>query len=105
MPTLETLLEQRRTLDAAIAAARKNAVKDATREIVDLLRQRDLPLDAVAAALTRKARSASAKPRKTKASVATGQPRYRDPDTGKTWTGHGRPPAWWHTGLRPIGPD
>ena len=105
MPALETLLEQRRSLDAEIAAARKNAVKDATREIVDLLRQRGLPLDEVAAALTRKARSASAKPRKTKASIDVSQPRYRDPETGKTWTGRGRPPSWWHTGLRPIGHD
>jgi DNA-binding protein H-NS len=25
---------------------------------------------------------------------AVGAPKYRDPKTGKTWTGHGRSPAW-----------
>lgn len=26
-------------------------------------------------------------------------PKYRDPDTGKTWTGKGRTPAWMHPHL------
>lgn len=25
---------------------------------------------------------------------APGAPKYRDPATGKTWTGHGKPPGW-----------
>lgn len=29
-----------------------------------------------------------------RASRSSGVARYRDPKTGQTWTGHGRPPAW-----------
>jgi len=33
--------------------------------------------------------------KKTAAAEKTaGQPKYRDPKTGKTWTGHGRAPDW-----------
>lgn len=41
-------------------------------------------------------RRAAAKPgRKKKAPAkAAGVPMYRDPRTGKTWTGRGKPPAW-----------
>lgn len=27
--------------------------------------------------------------------IEKGITRFRDPATGKTWTGHGRPPAWF----------
>lgn len=30
----------------------------------------------------------------TKASTTKGVPKYRDPKSGKTWTGRGKPPAW-----------
>src|SRR5438876_108451 len=39
------------------------------------------------------ARTAAAKPSK-KTSMTTGVAKYRDPKTGKTWTGRGKPPAW-----------
>lgn len=29
-----------------------------------------------------------------RASRSSGAAKYRDPKTGQTWTGHGRPPAW-----------
>jgi DNA-binding protein H-NS len=29
-----------------------------------------------------------------KSGLAAGVPKYRDPATGKTWTGRGKPPAW-----------
>ena len=31
---------------------------------------------------------------RTGATRSVGVPKYRDPDTGKTWTGRGKPPAW-----------
>ncbi len=37
-------------------------------------------------------RKAAAQVRRTRKSV--GAAKYRDPATGLTWTGHGRPPAW-----------
>ena len=44
-------------------------------------------------------RAASSRAKPVKAAKSTGRPaigvaRYRDPATGKTWTGQGRPPAW-----------
>jgi len=40
------------------------------------------------AALPSKAKSSK------KTTTTTGVPKYRDPKTGKTWTGRGKPPAW-----------
>jgi len=39
------------------------------------------------------AQTGAAKPSK-KTSTTTGVAKYRDPKTGKTWTGRGKPPAW-----------
>ncbi|WP_277188229.1 H-NS family nucleoid-associated regulatory protein [Caballeronia sp. BR00000012568055] len=36
----------------------------------------------------------TSKPKAAAAKSAPGKPLYRDPETGKTWTGHGRAPAW-----------
>lgn len=36
----------------------------------------------------------SGRPRAGVRQRGAGQPKYRDPRTGATWTGHGRPPAW-----------
>lgn len=36
----------------------------------------------------------ASKPKAAAAKNAPGKPLYRDPETGKTWTGHGRAPAW-----------
>ena len=38
-------------------------------------------------------RTGAAKPNK-KTSTTIGVAKYRDPKTGKTWTGRGKPPAW-----------
>ncbi len=32
--------------------------------------------------------------RKGSGTKSVGVPKYRDPKTGKTWTGHGKPPGW-----------
>ena len=105
MPELENLLEQRRRIDAEIRSARKEAAKAAAHEITDMLRGRGLPLDSVVAILQRKVRGAPVK--KAKGPASGGLPRYRDPDTdtGKTWTGCGRPLTWWNKGLPLIGQD
>lgn len=41
-----------------------------------------------------KARGAGAKGKKARSGGATVAPKYRDPETGATWTGRGRPPVW-----------
>jgi DNA-binding protein H-NS len=44
---------------------------------------------------TRVSREAAAKPKRGKGGrKSVGAAKYRDPASGQTWTGHGRPPAW-----------
>src|SRR5205823_4669046 len=40
------------------------------------------------------ARNGTGRKQTTAAEKTVGQPKYRDPKTGKTWTGHGRAPNW-----------
>jgi DNA-binding protein H-NS len=50
---------------------------------------------------TGKATKAVVKTRKTKvAAKPAGVPKYRDPVSGKTWTGKGKAPGWIHEGLK-----
>lgn len=76
------LLAQRETLDQQIAAARKAEVAVAVQEIRGLIE---------AFGLTRDDVFPPAKQRRLTGSVAA---KYRDPATGLTWTGRGKPPAW-----------
>lgn len=81
MPTLAELLAQKEALDAQIASVRKEARVNAIAQARELISQFDLT-----------AEDLFGKPGKTKR--APGVPRYRNPDTGDTWTGQGRTPKW-----------
>lgn len=78
------LLAQREALEQQIAAARKAEVAAAVREARQLIE---------AFALTESDVFSAAKQKriKTESPVA---PKYRDPVTGQTWTGRGKPPTW-----------
>lgn len=82
---------QIRELTAAAATARKAELDQALSTIRGLIQQYDLTQDDVLGLFkTRRGRSAGAK-----AEPATkGAPKYRDPETGRTWTGQGKPPNW-----------
>src|SRR5574337_1304190 len=70
-------------LEAEAAAVRKVEAAEAVAAIQALIAEFDLtPED-----LGFKAAGRAAK-------AKTGLPKYRDPQTGKTWTGRGKPPAW-----------
>lgn len=59
------------------------------------LTAQDLGLAAVAGSRKRGAKVASKKSGKTKrAGKIKVKAKYRNPDTGETWTGRGRPPRW-----------
>jgi DNA-binding protein H-NS len=80
------LLEQRSALEAQIAEARAREVKDALVRIRAIitefgLTQADVFPSSRAALVQRGATGAVA-------------PKYRDPETGKTWTGRGLRPNW-----------
>jgi len=77
----QTLLQQRAELDAQIAATLK------TEKAAAISQARAL---AAEFGLT----AADVFPASGKAATSLGQPKYRDPATGVTWTGRGKPPNW-----------
>ena len=78
------LLAQREALEQQIAAARKAEVAGAVQKIKDLVEAFGLTQDDVFPA-------AKQKQKRETGSVA---PKYRDPATGQTWSGRGKPPNW-----------
>lgn len=77
----QTLLQQRAELDAQIAATLK------TEKAAAITQARAL---ATEFGLT----AADVFPAAGKPAASMGQPKYRNPETGVTWTGRGKPPTW-----------
>lgn len=80
----KTLLQQKSELDALIAEALGREKKDAVAQAQALIEQYGLTQDDVFAAAKGKAASVR----------VVGEPRFRNPETGVTWTGRGKPPKW-----------
>lgn len=78
--TYKELIAQRAALEAQIEAARKQELSDVVAQIRGLVQEYDLTADDIFTAR-----------RTSKTSVA---PKFRDPETGKTWTGRGKEPTW-----------
>ncbi|MFD2753957.1 H-NS histone family protein [Comamonas terrae] len=77
----QELLAQREALEQQIAAARKEEVANAVQKIQALVATFGLTPEDVF-------------PSGKKRSTTAVAPKYRDPATGQTWTGRGKPPAW-----------
>lgn len=75
------LLAQREALEAQIEAARKQEVSDVVAKVRSLVADYGLTAGDIFAAKRTYKTSAS-------------EPKFRDPTTGKTWTGRGKPPDW-----------
>lgn len=80
MATYKELLEQREDLEKQIAEARQREKGDAIREARAIVAQYELNADDVFQHKGGRSKK--------------GAPKYRDPISGKTWTGKGTPPAW-----------
>ncbi|MDX4956121.1 H-NS histone family protein [Delftia acidovorans] len=78
--TYQNLLARKAELEAQIAAAQAEAKADAINKVRELIREHDLTPEDLQG------------PAKPKGSV--GVAKYRDPATGATWTGRGKPPNW-----------
>ncbi|TES63850.1 H-NS histone family protein [Burkholderia cepacia] len=78
----KSLLAQREALEKQITEARNQERGQAVEKIQELMRDYDISLAELAGKKTRKY---------TKRTVP---PKYRDPISGKTWTGRGKPPMW-----------
>jgi len=83
MTSLKELLKQQAALAQQIEEARKREIADAVARARDLVREFGLTEKDVF--------PTGRKPGNAGAKVA---PKYRDPATGLTWTGRGKPPKW-----------
>lgn len=98
MKKYQSLLAQKAALEKSIAQARKRETGKVIKEINALIQQYDLSLEDLHFASKGEAgrrksefRKAPVKRAKAKGPLS---PQYRDPTTGKTWSGRGRQPAW-----------
>lgn len=84
MPSYKELLKQRDALEAQIGEARKRELSDAISQVRSLVAEFGLTQSDVFSGAKRKSSTAGT-------SVPA---KYRDPATGATWTGRGKPPIW-----------
>ncbi|CAB5696378.1 H-NS histone family protein [Comamonas aquatica] len=77
------LLAQREALEQQIASARAAEISEALAKIRTLVADYGLTVEDVFPVKKQKA-----------ASPSSVEPKYRDPATGQTWTGRGKPPLW-----------
>ena len=84
-PSYEELLKQRAELDRQIEEARAQELDSALGQIRKLMDQYGISVQEI---MPNSERTAVRRPR------AKVEPKYRDPATGTTWSGRGKPPAW-----------
>ena len=87
MSSYKELLQQRENLEKQIQEARQRENQEAVDKVRALVAEFELTPDDI-----------FGNPRKSgKTSASAGQkvaPKYRNPATGDTWTGRGKPPKW-----------
>ena len=98
MATYRTLLAQKAARDRKIAQARKREIASVVKQINSLIEQYGLtpqelrfprrPAAAEETPSTKPVARKKAKP------VSTVAPKYRNAETGETWSGRGRAPRW-----------
>ncbi|WP_175819458.1 MULTISPECIES: H-NS histone family protein [unclassified Burkholderia] len=81
MATYQELLAKRTALEAEINAAKRPARESALKEVRRLVGEFDISVREIYGARQTRKRSHP-------------DVKYRDPKTGATWSGRGRPPAW-----------
>ena len=82
----KALLQQKAELEKKIDALIQNAKTDAIAEAKAMVQQYGLTKEDVFP-------SAKSKPGKA-GKHSVGEPKFRNPETGATWTGRGKPPKW-----------
>ena len=92
MSSLYDLIQQRCALDEQIAALRKEERHNAMSQIKGLMDLHEISVDDIARAVAGRRRDLADRPVRP---VRPAAAKYRDPATGATWAGRGRPPAWF----------
>lgn len=85
MASYKELLQKQKELAVQVEEARKREIADAVHKARELVAEYGLTAQDVFPGRRRGGKTASA------GKVA---PKYRDPATGVTWTGRGKPPRW-----------
>jgi DNA-binding protein H-NS len=96
MPTYKQLLAEKEALEAKLSEVRANEVAGVIDQIRQLMADYDLTVEDIAPKRRRGRPAGSGVAQKSASALP---PKYRDPKTGKTWSGRGRAPAW--LGKRP----
>ena len=99
MATLSSIRKQIELLEKKAQELIKKESAQAIAKVRELIEKhgltaQDIGLTKPARKAARKAPEGRAKRGSKKVAKAAGVPMYRDPETGKTWTGRGKPPAW-----------
>lgn len=99
MPALTELIAQRDTLNTEIEAARQRERDEALPRLRALVTDYGITAEEIFGSSGRRGpktkRTSHGTPRKSATGLAKGTPKYRDPASGKTWSGYGRNPAWF----------
>jgi DNA-binding protein H-NS len=85
MTTLAELLQQREALEAQIAETRNTELADVIAQVKALVEEYGLTANDVFGGAKRGRKAGTG---------STVAPKYRDPETGATWTGRGKAPKW-----------
>jgi DNA-binding protein H-NS len=88
MPSYKELLAQRENLERQIEEAKSREYAEVLNEIKQKMADYGITLAELSGGRGGKASKNAGRPR---AGVA---PKYRDPDSGSTWSGRGKPPKW-----------
>ncbi|CAN7656348.1 H-NS histone family protein [Acidovorax sp. LjRoot129] len=81
--TYQELVRQRAELDRQIEEARSQELDAAVKQIRDLMSHYGITVNEIMPAAERAPRARQRV-----------EPKYRDPASGKTWSGRGKPPLW-----------
>ena len=87
MGNYQELLQQQARLQVQLAEARKEEISGAVEKVRSIMNEFGLTPEDIFPGQRRRRRTSSLAGSK----VA---PKYRDPSTGNTWTGRGKPPKW-----------
>jgi DNA-binding protein H-NS len=88
MPSYKELLAQRESLERQIEEAKSREYAEVLNEIKQKMADYGITLQELAGGRGAKSTKAASRGR---TGVA---PKYRDPDSGSTWSGRGKPPKW-----------
>ncbi len=84
MSNYKDLLKQREALEQQIKAARDRELSDAIHQAKSIIEEFGLTADDLF----------GGKPRRSAAAGTKVAAKFKDPLTGQTWTGRGKPPRW-----------